>query len=86
MVRRPVSGFGKTTLPGETARAFGPFRLVRYAQFLMREVFPAHDDLCREEGRLMLEHAAGDMQAAPALSGLKGRATSLYDRWWGLEA
>jgi hypothetical protein len=70
-------------LPGETARAYGPFRLVRYAQFLMREVFPAHDDLCREEGRLLLAHAAGDPRAAAALAGLKGRVGQLYDHWWG---
>jgi hypothetical protein len=70
-------------LPGETARAFGPFRLVRYTQFLIREVFPAHDELCFEEGRLMLAHAAGDPLASAALSGLKGRAAALYARWWG---
>jgi hypothetical protein len=70
-------------LPGETARAYGPFRLVRYTQYLMREVFPAHDELCREEGRLMLAYAAGDPQAAAALSGLKGRTAKLYDRCWG---
>ena len=70
-------------LPGETARAYGPFRLVRYAQFLLREIFPAHDSLCVEEGRLMLAHAAGDPQAAPALAALQGRAKKLYDHWWG---
>jgi hypothetical protein len=70
-------------LPGETARAYGPFRLVRYTQFLMREVFPAHDELCREEGRWMLAHAAGDPAAGAALSRLKGQTVRLYDRWWG---
>ena len=70
-------------LPGETARAYGPFRLVRYAQFLMREILPAHDALCQEEGRLMLAHAAGDTGAAAALEGLKGRAARLFERDWG---
>lgn len=69
-------------IAGETARAYGPFRLVRYAQFLMREIFPQHDALCLEEGRLMLAHAAGDSSAAVALSRLRGRTQSLYNHWW----
>lgn len=69
-------------LPGETARAHGPFRLVRYTQFLLREVFPAHDDLCLEEGRLMLAYAAGDSQAADTLGALSRRTKQLYDHWW----
>ena len=47
-------------LPGQDARAHGPFRLTLYAQFLLREILPLHDGLCLEEGRLMLAHAAGD--------------------------
>jgi hypothetical protein len=69
-------------LPGETPRAFGPFRLVRYSHFLMREVFPWHDRLCAQEGSLMLEYAAGDPQAAGALQALKGQADGLYRHWW----
>jgi hypothetical protein len=69
-------------LPGETARAYGPFRLVRYAHFLMREVFPAHDELCLEEGRLLMGHASGDAMAASELASLKGRTDRLYNRWW----
>jgi hypothetical protein len=71
-------------LPGETARAYGPLRLVKYAQFLLREVFPQHDELCYEEGRLMLAHAAGDLDAADALCGLRGRVALLYDHIWGV--
>jgi hypothetical protein len=70
-------------LPDETPRAFGPFRLVRYAQFLMREIFPFHDRLCAEEGRLMLAYAAGDPQAASALTPLKGRTQKLLEHMWG---
>ena len=69
-------------LPGETARAFGPFRLVRYAQYLLREIFPAHDRLCVEEGRLLLTHTAGDPSAAPALAAIKARTGQLYDHLW----
>jgi hypothetical protein len=69
-------------LPHEMVRAFGPFRLVRYAQFLLREIFPTHDELCLEEGRLMLAHTAGDPQAVKSLQPLQGRITRLYDHLW----
>jgi len=65
-------------LPGADARAHGPFRLVRYAQFLLREIFPLHDALCAEEGDQMLAHLAGDPQAAARLAQLQGRAAAFY--------
>jgi hypothetical protein len=71
-----------STLPGQTPRAYGEFRLVRYAQFLLREVLPLHDELCVEEGRLLLAHAAGDENAAPAVARLKGRVDALYRHIW----
>jgi hypothetical protein len=70
-------------LPGELHRAYGPFRLVRYAQFLLDEVFPLHDRLCQEEGRLLHAHATGDLQAAVDLVPLAGRVKKLYEHWWG---
>lgn len=69
-------------LPGETKRAYGPFRLVKYAQFLFREVFPLHDELCYEEGQVMRRYLEGDKQAANALKDLKGRTASLYNTLW----
>ena len=69
-------------VPGEFPRIYGPFRLVRFAHFLMRDVFPLHDELCVEEGRLMRCHAAGDASAAAALSALSGRVEALYRRLW----
>jgi hypothetical protein len=69
-------------LPGETVRAYGPFRLVKYALFLVREVLPRHDALCAEEGGLMLRHLAGDPTAALALAALKGRVRALYEQCW----
>lgn len=71
------------TLPGQTPRAYGEFRLVRYAQFLLREVLPLHDELCVEEGRLLLAHAAGNADAAPAIARLKGQVDALYRHIWG---
>jgi len=69
-------------LPGEVVRAYGPFRLVKYALFLLREVFPGHDRLCREEGEWMARHVAGDAEAAAMLAGCQGRTAALFERYW----
>ena len=34
-------------------RAYGPTRLVRFAHFLLREIFPGHDKICKLEGEYM---------------------------------
>jgi len=73
---------GVEALPDETVRVHGPFRLVKYTLYLLREVFPEHDELCFEEGRLMLAYLAGDHLAAEQLNMLKGRCAMLYDRYW----
>ncbi len=67
---------------GELPRAYGPFRLVKYALFLLREVFPQHDELCVEEGRLMLQYAAGDAAALERLRPMQGQTQRLYDHLW----
>ena len=66
--------------PSCPPRVFGPYRLVKYAYFLLREVFPAHDELCVEEGRLMRAHLAGEKSAAGRLRELSGRTAALMDR------
>ncbi len=60
-------------MPGQPARAHGPFRLVRFAQFLLRELYPSLLDLYAEEGRLMLAHLTGDEQAMQTLKCYQGR-------------
>lgn len=70
-------------LPGEHPRAHGPFRLVKYALFLIREVLPRHDELCRRQGRLMLDHLAGEASAAGALAKLHGGTDRLMKRLRG---
>jgi hypothetical protein len=65
-------------LPGQPGRAYGPLRLVKYAQFLLRELLPAHDALCRQEGALMLRHLAGEREADDALAQLGGQVGA----WW----
>ena len=69
-------------VPGEFPRLVGPFRLVRYVYFLMREYFPLHDRLCREEGELILDSMGGDATAAARLALLQGRVPALLDKYW----
>jgi hypothetical protein len=69
-------------VPGGQIRAHGPYRLVRYAQFLLREAFPVHDELCAEEGRLMQARLEGDGNAGSRLAALKGRTGRAFDRYW----
>jgi hypothetical protein len=70
------------TPAGHLPRAYGPFRLVKFTQYLLREILPQHDMLCFEEGRLMLQHAAGDGAAADRLAALQGQTAALYERCW----
>lgn len=70
-------------LPGEAARAYGPFRLVKFALYCLREIFPQHDGLCAEEGRLMLSCAAGETDAADRLAFFTGQTAAWFERYWG---
>lgn len=80
------SGFSVAVenLPGLGARPHGAFRLVKFTHFLLREVFPEHDELCREEGHRMLEYIHRDgSRDAEALSRLSGRTAALLERLRG---
>lgn len=68
------------TPKGELARAYGPFRIVKFATFLLREVLPQHDELCFEEGRLMIQYASGDESAVARLAQLQGQIDRFYDK------
>ncbi|MDW7761656.1 MAG: hypothetical protein SCM96_13610 [Acidobacteriota bacterium] len=67
---------------GHLPRAYGPFRFVKFTQFLLREIFPRHDELCFEEGRLMLQYLSGDASAADRLKRLQGQTDKLYEKYW----
>lgn len=71
-------------LPDRVPVAHGPFRFVRYAQFLLRDILPAHDALCYEEGLLMHDHLEGDMGAVAKLRAGQGRIKAFYSKVWGL--
>jgi hypothetical protein len=69
-------------LPDESARPHGPFRLVKFARFLLREFFPGHDALCGEEGDRLLAHADGDAAAAAAMPALRARSRARSEAVW----
>lgn len=50
---------GVESLPGREPRVYGNLRLVLFAQFLIREVFPIHDKICEEEGNAMMGYIMG---------------------------
>jgi hypothetical protein len=67
-------------LPGAQVLVHGPMRLVKYAHFLLREYFPGHDELCREEGEAMIAYLGGDGSARERLAGMQGRTLELFHR------
>jgi len=69
-------------LPGQTPRVFGPFRLVKYGLYLLREILPLHDVLCLEEGQFMKAHLAGQEDAVRDLARRSGQVARLYPRLW----
>ncbi|NLO82402.1 MAG: hypothetical protein GX094_05000 [Clostridiales bacterium] len=69
-------------VPGCPVRVFGPWRLVKYALFLLREFFPKHDGLCYEEGNLMLKYIRGEDDAAQRLKMAKGQTARLMNHYW----
>ena len=84
-----VSAMAKDTpsaMHGVEPLAYGHFRYAAFSLYLVREVFPLHDEICFEEGRLMARHISGDADAADTLSAHSGAVGKLYDRLWGAKA
>jgi len=51
----------------------GPFRLMRYASYLLRTYFPRHSEYCALDGSLMVESLAGNANADAAMKVLGDR-------------
>lgn len=68
---------------GERAYCLGSYRLVRYAQFLLREYFPKHQRLCRTEGEIMQELLGGEAKLAEVLPVLGGRPAAFRESVFG---
>ncbi|MGE5559162.1 MAG: PHP domain-containing protein [Bacillota bacterium] len=69
-------------IPGETPRVHGPYRLVKYTMFLMREVLAEHDAVCLKEGKMMLRHINGERGAADQLKKSKGESARALEKHW----
>ncbi len=69
----------------EEFRVIGESRLVRYATFLIKKYFPLHDDVCREEGRLMKLYVTGtEEEREEALNSIRfisGRTEKLMKKY-----
>lgn len=72
-------------LPGEFPHLAGDFRLIRYAYFLLREFYPEHNRLCREEGEAMQEFLAGDETARERAAGAARRLERYCGEVWSRE-
>lgn len=66
-------------------RLVGESRLVKYTCFLLNNYFPRHDELCREEGRLMRLCAVGTKEekddAVKTLSVMYGRMKKFMNKY-----
>lgn len=65
---------------GEEPRVYGSHRLTKYTRFLLDYYFPAHDELCFEEGILMREYALGNAEARDSLARLAPRTSLLVEK------
>jgi hypothetical protein len=72
-----------SAIPNQSPQPVGPFELVMFSLFLMREVFPLHDALCKEEGQWMMRHFEKDPEAKNELNKLSGQTEVLMDKIYG---
>lgn len=67
-------------------RLVGEARFIRYGDYLLKNYFPLHDELCYEEGRLMKQYVTGtEDERAEALAGIKaisGRMKKLREKYF----
>jgi hypothetical protein len=66
-------------------RAYGDFRLVSYAQFLLRFYFPEWERICRGEGVAMRRYAMGQTPAA-TLEAQVAQSMDFRDTFFGKKA
>lgn len=67
---------------GQNCQIYGPYRLVQYAMFLLRNYYPLQNELCREEGRLMRCFLGGDQEAAARLQAVGRQTGKLREKYF----
>ena len=69
---------------GGSPLVYGHFRFAAFSLYLMRQIFPLHDELCFEEGRLMAQYISGEDDAGTRLNAISCGTKKLYDKLWGV--
>ncbi len=64
--------------PGCFPIAAGEYRLVKFTYFLLREFYPRHDELCRDEGEAMRRELSGNGSDAAKVLALYGNRVWEY--------
>lgn len=84
---RSFRSVGVEKYSDDTPRAYGNYRYVKYALFLLREYFPLYTKLCAEQGESMKLYAHGSPEESAAakkvLEALDGRTDRFYEEFFG---
>lgn len=70
-------------LPGENIRVYGPFRLVKYAHFLLANYFPVHNALCMASGTAISCLLSGDDTLINTVEILEAKVTQFEQQFFG---
>lgn len=71
------------TLPNEQPHEYGTLRLVSYTQFLMKNYFPIHDELCSASGMFIERYLQGDDSAKELIVNIEDRISSFEKNFFG---
>ena len=63
----------------------GSYRLVSYTRYLMEWYFPLVLDMCKKEGMLMKQYAAGNKDVKEELESLSGSTEKFWNKFSGRE-
>ncbi len=73
------------TYKKETARAYGPFRLVKYVHFLLENYYPVHDALCHSSAEVILGYIRGEKELKSTVEILEKRILAFEKKFFGRE-
>ena len=70
-------------IPGHAPIVAGSFRLTKFVYFLLREFYPAHDELCAVEGEAIIRHIRGEEVDIKAfIAARKGAVERFMKEYW----
>jgi hypothetical protein len=59
-------------------KIYGQYRFVKYAYFLLENVYPEHDSLCRQQGLMMRKFVMGKDDISDSLNSLNDKVSNYY--------